>query len=150
MRSDVMDLKSGRWHRFVETTAGGAVMELVQVGHPHNKMRSRLPGNWHQLGERDLEAIARSPEVRLWTDDTFIPWRVSAVGPGTEFPYPLRRRHLVFDSDRTWAGIVEFDNGIELGDLTDLELKRLRDGIRDFGGRRHGYRPPRTSPSAHF
>lgn len=149
MRADQIDLKSGRWHRFMESTATGTVMELVQVGHPYNKMRVRLPDDWHHLGQREIAELARSPEVRLWTDDTFIPWRVSAVGPDTEFPYPLRRRHLVFDSDRTWAGIVEFDGDQELGDLTDLELKRLRDGIRDFGGRRRGYRPP-PEARAHF
>ena len=145
-----MDLKSGRWHRFVERTATGAMMELIQVGHSQNKMRIRLPDNWHQLGPREVMELARLPEVRLWTDDTFIPWRVSAVGPGTDFPYPLTRRHLVFDSDRTWAGIVEFDGPRQLGDLTDLEMKQLRDGIRDFGGRRRGYRPPRDRPSARF
>lgn len=145
-----IDLRSGRWHRFVERTATGAMMELIQVGHNQNKMRVRLPDDWQQLGAREVMELARLPEVRLWTDDTFIPWRVSAVGPGTDFPYPLMRRHLVFDSDRTWAGIVEFDGPQQLGDLTDLELKQLRDGIRDFGGRRRGYRPPRDRPSAHF
>lgn len=139
---DVIDLKSGRWHRFNDSDASGALMELVQVGQPQHKMRVRLPDKWWQLGPRELEELARAPEVRLWTDDNFIPWRVSAVGPGTDFPYPLQRRHLVFDSDRTWAGIVEFDGPLQLGDLTSLELKRLRDGIRDFGGRRRGYRPP--------
>jgi hypothetical protein len=142
MRTGVIDLKSGRWHRFVETTAWGSVMELVQVGRDDNKMRVRLPDDWQQLAPRDLGTLARRPEVRLWTDDAFIPWRVSAVGPGTEFPYPLRTRHLVFVSDRSWSGIVEFSNGRELGDLTDLELQRLRDGMRDFGGHRRGSRPP--------
>lgn len=142
MRSGLIDLKSGRWHRFMETTAWGAVMELVQVGHADNKMRVRLPADWQQLGRREVELLARRPEVRLWTDDAFIPWRVSAVGPGTEFPYPLASRHLVFDSDRTWSGIVEFAGSRELGDLTDLELQRLRDEMRDFGGHRRGYRPP--------
>lgn len=150
MRSDLVDLKSGRWHRFTERDATGSVMELVQVGHPHNKMRVRLPDGWHQLGPRELMELARAPEVRLWTDDYFVPWRVSAVGPNTDFPYPLRRRHLVFDSDRTWAGIVEFDDPRQLGDLSDLELRELRDGMRDFGGRRRGYRPPAgSSPHAH-
>ncbi|HEX6135453.1 MAG TPA: hypothetical protein VFZ24_15895 [Longimicrobiales bacterium] len=146
---DVIDLKSGRWHRFNDTDASGAVMELVQVGQPQNKMRVRMPESWWQLSHREIETLARAPEVRLWTDDMFIPWRVSAVGPGTDFPYPLQRRHLVFDSDRTWAGIVEFDGLQQLGDLTDLELKRLRDGIRDFGGRRRGFRPP-ASARSHF
>ena len=144
MRMDWIDLKSGRWHRSVETTAAGAVMELVQIGSLHNKMRVRLPDNWWALGERALNELARAPEIRLWTDDNEVPWRISTVGPGTDFPYPLRRRHLVFDSDRTWAGLVEFDGPNELGDLTDLDLKRLRDGIQDFGGRRRGYRPPRA------
>jgi hypothetical protein len=145
MRADWIDLKSGRWYRTVETAAAGAVMELVQIGQPHNKMRVRLPDEWPGLGERALLELARAPEVRLWTDDNGVPWRVSAVGPGTDFPYPLRRRHLVFDSDRTWAGLVEFASATELGDLTDLELKRLRDKIQDFGGRRRGYRPPRSA-----
>lgn len=145
MRNDWIDLTSGRWYRSIETTAGGSVMELIQIGKPHNKMRVRLPDGWRSIGERRLHELARAPEVRLWTDDTGIPWRVSAVGPGTDFPYPLRRRHLVFDSDRTWAGLVEFDGAAELGDLTELDLKRLRDGIQDFGGRRRGYRPPRNT-----
>ena len=148
MRSGQIDLKSGRWYRYTVTDAAGAVMELVQVGNPHNKMRVRLPEAWQQLAPRAMEDLARTPEVRLWTDDTFIPWRVSAVGPDTDFPYPLRRRHLVFDSDRTWAGIVEFDGPRQLGDLTDFELRELRDGIRDFGGRRRGYRPPRDTAHA--
>jgi hypothetical protein len=149
MRSDLVDLKSGRWHRFNERDATGPVMELVQVGHPHNKMRVRLPVDWRQLGAGEMQDLARRPEVRLWTDDYFVPWRVSAVGPDTDFPYPLRRRHLVFDSDRTWAGIIEFDDPRQLGDLSDLELKQLRDGMRDFGGRRRGYRPPTNPPHAH-
>jgi hypothetical protein len=145
MRAGQIDLKSGRWYRYTVTDASGAVMELVQVGNPHNKMRVRLPEEWHQMAPRAMEELARAPEVRLWTDDSFIPWRVSAVGPDTDFPYPLRRRHLVFDSDRTWAGIVEFEGPRQLGDLTDFELRELRDGIRDFGGRRRGYRPPRDA-----
>lgn len=145
MELDSIDLQSGRWHRWIDTAAAGAVMELVQVGRPDNKMRVRLPADWRMRGKRGLEELARAPEVRLWTDETGIPWRVSAVGPGTDFPYPLQRRHLVFDSDRTWAGIVEFMGDRQLGDLTDLELTRLRDGIRDFGGRRRGYRPPRSA-----
>lgn len=149
MRPDLVDLKSGRWHRFHERDAMGPVMELVQVGHPHNKMRVRLPADWRKLRPPEMQELVRAPEVRLWTDDNFVPWRVSAVGPDTAFPYPLRRRHLVFDSDRTWAGIIEFDDPRQLGDLTDLELKQLRDGMRDFGGRRRGYRPPTSPPHAH-
>lgn len=148
MHSDLIDLKSGRWHRFIERDATGPVMALIQVAHPHNKMQVRLPADWARLGHRELEELARTPEVRLWTDDHFTPWRVSAVGPNTDFPYPLRRRHLVFDSDRPWAGIIEFDEPRQLGDLTDLDLMKLRDGMRDFGGRRRGYRPPSGSTRA--
>jgi hypothetical protein len=105
-------------------------------------MRLQLPEQWRQLSPEELRELARRPELRLWTDDAQILWRVSAVGPGTFYPYPLRTRHLVFDSDQTWAGIVPFDPPAELGDLTDLDLQRLRDGMSDFGGRRRGYRPP--------
>jgi hypothetical protein len=53
-----------------------------------------------------MEVLAREPEVRLWVDETGILWRVSVVGPGTAYPYPLRVRHLVFDSESAWAGVV--------------------------------------------
>jgi hypothetical protein len=89
--------------------------------------------------------LARRPEARLWCDETGALWRVSAVGPGTPYPYPLRSRHLVFDSDEAWAGIVQFDTPLELGDLLDIELQNLRDRMSDIGGRRRGYRPPKLA-----
>jgi hypothetical protein len=144
---DVLDLRSGRWRGSIDTTAAGAFLELVHAANARNKMRLRLPDEWRSLSAAELQRLARSPEVRLWVDDARILWRVSAVGPGTAYPYPLRSRHLVFDSDRAWAGIVEFDASDELGDLTDLELQRLRDRIADFGGRRRGYRPPSRPPA---
>jgi hypothetical protein len=142
MGIEKLDLKSGRWRGQVEATATGDFLDLVQTGRPADKMRLHLPGDWRSLKPRELLELVRRPEVRLWTDDAEILWRVSAVGPGTYYPYPLRTRHLVFDSDQTWAGIVAFDGDEELGDLTDLDLQRLRDRMCDFGGRRRGYRPP--------
>ncbi|MEX1183710.1 MAG: hypothetical protein WEF86_10790 [Gemmatimonadota bacterium] len=142
MRPEVIDLKSGRWRGSVLVSAKEALLELTQSMDPGNKMRVALPENWRKLGPEEIRECARRPEARLWTDDARILWRVSAVGPDTDYPYPLRRRHLVFDSDKTWAGLVPFDPPAELGDMTDLELQRLRDRICDFGGRRRGYRPP--------
>jgi hypothetical protein len=142
MRIEKLDLSSGRWHGTVECTAAGDFLELVQQGREVNKLRLPLPEGWRQLGTAGLSELARRPEVRLWCDETGILWRVSAVGPDTPYPYPLRRRHLVFDSDTAWAGIVPFELPLELGDLPDIELQRLRDRMADIGGRRRGYRPP--------
>jgi hypothetical protein len=139
------DMQSGRWLPTIETNAAGSFLELVHAGNPRNKMRLPLPEGWRSMPVTELEQLARRPEVRLWVDEARILWRVSTVGPGTDYPYPLRSRHLVFDSDRTWAGIVAFEGKQELGDLTDLDLHRLRDSIADFGGRRRGYRPPTTA-----
>jgi hypothetical protein len=146
MRIDKVDLKSGRWHGTVERTARGDHLELVQGG-LGNKLRLPLPEGWRSLSQAEFTELARRPEVRLWSDDARILWRVSVVGPGTAYPYPLRHRHLVFDSEDAWAGIVPFDGPHELGDLTDLELQRLRDRMGDFGGRRRGYRPPAIARS---
>jgi hypothetical protein len=147
MSLDALDLRSGRWLGTIDTTATGSFLELVHAANARNKMRLQLPDDWRSLGVGGIEQLARRPEVRLWVDEARILWRVSTVGPGTAYPYPLRSRHLVFDSDRTWAGIVVFDGPLELGDLTDLELQRLRDQIADFGGRRRGYRPPTATPA---
>jgi hypothetical protein len=149
MRIDKLDLRSGRWRGGIVTTADGDFLELEGV-RPANKLRLPLPADWRSLRFEDIEDLARQPELRLWTDDAGLLWRVSAVGPGTLYPYPLRKRHLVFDSDQTWAGIVEFEGPPELGDLTDLELQRLRDRMSDFGGRRRGYRPPAVARGSGF
>jgi hypothetical protein len=148
MGLDALDLRSGRWVGTIDTTGQGAFLELVHAANTRNKMRLQLPDDWRSLGAGGIEQLARRPEVRLWVDEARIPWRVSVVGPGTAYPYPLRARHLVFDSARTWAGIVIFEGPLELGDLTDLELQRLRDRIADFGGRRRGYRPPPAAPAS--
>ncbi|HSJ25070.1 MAG TPA: hypothetical protein VK929_10400 [Longimicrobiales bacterium] len=145
MRIGKLDLKSGRWLGQVETTAAGDHLELVQGG--SDKLRLPLPEGWRTLSREAMAELARRPEVRLWCDDSGILWRVSLVGPGTAYPYPLRHRHLVFDSEESWAGIVAFDGPDELGDLTRLDLKRLRDRMCDFGGRRRGYRPPSIARS---
>ena len=145
MRPDVIELPSGRWLKHIAITLDAAVMELVHLGNEQNRMRVQLPAEWRELTEQQLLECARRPEVRLWEDEDAILWRVSAVGPGTPFPYPLQERHLVFDSERAWAGIVRFaTQDCELGDLTDLDMRALRNRLADFGGRRRAYRGPTT------
>ena len=143
MRPDVIELPSGRWLKNIAITLDAAVLELVHLGNEQNRMRVMLPPHWRELTDQQLLECARRPEVRLWEDEDGIHWRVSAVGPGTAFAYPLQERHLVFDSERAWAGIVRFAEAeCELGDLTDLDLRTLRNRISDFGGRRRAYRGP--------
>jgi len=137
-----IELESGRWYRAIASTLDGAMLELTSVANPRNRMRTPLPDNWRSLNDEHLREFARRAEVRLWEDEDGVLWRVSAVGPGTSFPYPLQSRHLVFDSERTWAGIVRFGEGCELGDLTELDLRSLRNRVADFGGRRRSYRGP--------
>lgn len=135
-------LQSGKWRWGVDESTGGSTMlELVDPRQPANKMSTTLPFGWRQLGSRQLAALAREPEMRLWLDEAGILWRVSVVGPGTHYPYDFQDRHLVFDSAEAWAGWVEFPDG-RLGDITDAELRAYRSRMRDFGGRRHGYRRP--------
>lgn len=107
-------------------------------------MRVPLVGGVEELSDAELTELARRPEVRLWIDEDDIHWRVSTIGPGTPFPLPLHRRHLLFDSAQTWSGIAAFEPGPELGDLTDAELAETRDSISDIGGRRRRYRRPVT------
>ena len=145
MLATFIDLESGRWHRSVNSTLDGALLELVHVGNPKNRMRAPLPENWRALDDQQLRECARRAEVRLWQDEDGILWRVSAVGPGTSFPYPLQSRHLVFDSERAWAGIVRFGGPCELGDLTDLDMRTMRNRISDGGGRRRAYRGPSST-----
>lgn len=140
IESGMLSLKSGRWRWQVDENNRGEVMELVDPGEPLNKMIVPLPFSWRMLPEDQIKALARKPEVRLWVDSRGIFWRVAAVGPGTPYDYPLERRHLVFDSRQAWAGLVEFPDGTELGDLTSEDLQRIRDGMRDFGGRRRHFR----------
>jgi len=99
-----------------------------------------LPFSWRQMTSDDLRELARKPEVRLWHAPDGTLWRVAAVGPDTPYDYPLTRRHLVFDSQQAWSGIVAFPSPAELGDLTSEDLLALRDEISDFGGRRRKYR----------
>lgn len=136
-------LKSGKWRWGVEGPASGQqVLELVDPSRPQNRMSVELPFSWRQLPEQGLAELARAPEVRLWQDERGILWRVTEIGPGTAYPYPLEDRHLVFDSERAWAGIVPFPEPIRLGDLTSTDLWRYRSRMADFGGRRRSYRPP--------
>ena len=140
----IIFLPSGRWRWRVETLPGSAeeVLELYEPGNSANKMQVGLPFSWRQLDAAGFREVARRPEVRLWLDESGILWRVAAVGPDTPYSFPLERRHLVFDSQQSWAGIVEYPGPSELGDLSNRDLRDLRNRIADFGGRRRAYRLP--------
>jgi hypothetical protein len=138
--SGMFVLQSGRWRWNVEDCNSGEVMELVDPAEPSNKMIVPLPFSWRAFTDEQMQDFVRRPDVRLWRDSAGFFWRVAAVGPGSRYDYPLRTRHLVFDSKHTWAGIVEFPLPDELGDLTNEDLERLRDMISDFGGRRRHFR----------
>lgn len=140
----IIFLPSGRWRWRVEAVQSSSeeMLELCEPGNSANKMQVGLPFSWRQLEPDAFREIARRPEVRLWLDEAGILWRVAAVGPQTPYLFPLERRHLVFDSQQSWAGIVEFDGDRELGDLTNRDLRDLRNRIADFGGRRRAYRLP--------
>jgi hypothetical protein len=139
----LMRLDSGRWYARMESDAQGReYMQLSRANRPEETMRVRLPFRWRELGDDELGALARKPEVRIWYDEHGIRWRIAAVGPGTNYSLPIPGRYLVFDSDEAWAGLTRYDVDRELGDLTDDELKGLRGGISDFGGGRRAFRPP--------
>ena len=140
----ILFLPSGRWRWRVDAIPGAAeeLLELSEPGNATNKMQLSLPFSWRQLEPEAFRELARRPEVRLWLDESGILWRVTSVGPNTPYSFPLERRHLVFDSQQSWAGIVEFGGDDELGDLTNRELRDLRNRISDFGGRRRAYRMP--------
>ena len=140
----IIFLASGRWRWRVESLPGTSedLLELCEPGNSANKMQVGLPFSWRQLDVDAFREIARRPEVRLWLDEAGILWRVAAVGPQTPYTFPLERRHLVFDSQQSWAGIVEFPSPLELGDLNNRELRELRNRVSDFGGRRRAYRLP--------
>lgn len=137
-------LRSGKWRWTVaeDDAMHGPRLELVDPGAPQNKMAAPLPFSWRSLTNEQIEDLASRPEIRLWTDEHGIAWRITRVGPGTHFPYPFERPHLVFDSEQSFAGIVEIDPHARLGELTNGELRRYRDALRDFGARRKGFRPP--------
>jgi hypothetical protein len=134
-------LRSGRWRWEIQEVGTLTVMELYDPGRPSNKMSLRLPFSWRQLDDDQLMDLARKPELRLWLDGSGRVWRVAAVGPGTHYDFPMHSRHLLFDSEQAWAGITEFDEDLELGDLVGEELRVYRDNIRDLGGRRQRFRP---------
>lgn len=141
--SRMIRLESGRWYGRLDTDAQGReYLHLSRAERPEETMRVRLPFGWRELGEQDMDQLARRPEVRIWFDEHGIHWRIAAVGPGTSYSLPIPGRFLVFDSDETWAGLTRYDADQELGDLTSEELARLRDGISDFGGGRRAFRPP--------
>ncbi len=142
--SGILFLPSGRWRWRVDAIPGcpEECLELVEPGNATNKMQLTLPFSWRQLEPETFGELARRPHVRLWLDESGILWRVTAVGIGTPYPLPLEKRHLVFDSQQSWAGIVEFPPPMELGDLSNRELRDLRNRVSDFGGRRRAYRLP--------
>ena len=140
----ILFLPSGRWRWRIEAISGSSeeMLELSEPGNASNKMQLGLPFSWRQMEPDAFRDLARRPEVRLWLDESGILWRVAAVGPNTPYSFPLDKRHLVFDSQQSWAGIVEFAGEAELGDLSNRELRDLRNRISDFGGRRRAYRVP--------
>ena len=145
----IVVLKSGTWRWRVEEAGRAEFLELNLPGVQLNKMRVPLPFGWRQLSRDELLALAYTPEIRLWTDEYGTLWRISAVGCGTPFFYDLLDAPcLVFDSEHAWARVVKFPAPATLGQLTDDELRALRELSTDFGGRRKGYRPPqRNEPS---
>lgn len=135
-------LQSGRWYARVEQDARGREqLCLSNAEYPQDSMRRHLPFSWRDLDEAGLRELARDPELRLWTDEHGLQWRIAAVGPGTPHDFPLPQPYLVFDSMQTWVGITRFPKG-RLGDLKDERLRELRNQIADFGGARSGFRPP--------
>ena len=143
MAEDIFELQSGNWRSTVISGTAGDTLELVDVDNADNKMRVRLPFTWKRMVQRELNELARTPELRLWRDRDGLLWRVADIGPGTHYFFPLHTRHLLFDSDHAWAGIVECPDTVELGDLTNADLERYRDAISDIGGRRRHYRSPK-------
>lgn len=137
-------LRSGKWRWSVveERSPLGGMLELIDPAAPHNKMNIRLPPAWRELSSDQVAELARQPEIRLWTDEHGIVWRIARVGPGSHYPYPLETPHLVFDSQQAYAGLVPIPDDDRLGDLTDPELRRFRDRMQDFGGRRRAFRAP--------
>lgn len=142
----MLTLESGNWNWHIEESSRGEVMELVDPNEPLNKMIVRLPCNWRLLSEEDLAALARTPEVRLWRDDRGRFWRVSMIGPGTRYDFPFPQKCLVFDSNQTWSGIVDFQLDVELGDISHEDLQLLRNSMRDLGGRRRHFRNTECLP----
>lgn len=119
---------------------GGGMLELVDPERPDNKMRSLLPMGWRQMSEESFRELARAPETRFWRDPDGVFWRIAEIGPQTVHDFALSTRHLFFDSDQTWAGIVEFPGTSKLGDLASEALTSLRNGMRDLAGRRRHFR----------
>ncbi|HSH46710.1 MAG TPA: hypothetical protein VK966_12770 [Longimicrobiales bacterium] len=142
-------LRSGKWRWTVadENAVHGESLELIDPSAPYNKMAVPLPFSWRRLSNDEIAELAREPEIRLWTDEHGIHWRIARIGPETHHPYRLPDPHLVFDSEQCYAGIVRIEPHARLGDLTSAELRSYRDRMRDFGGRRRAFRAPATDPT---
>jgi hypothetical protein len=143
VNSRTVYLPSGKWRCYLDVArTGDQFLEFVDPARPQNRMTARVGYSLPEPTDEQLTELARNPLLRLWVDEAGILWRVAAVGPGTPYEYPLRARHLIFDSEVTWAGIVPFPEGLRLGELHDAALRGYRDSIADFGGRRRSYRRP--------
>lgn len=144
---DMIRLPSGRWYRHIETDAQRREhLILADPTRPSDYMRIRLPFSWRSRDEDALAELARDPDLRLWTDEYGIQWRIAVVGPNSPYEFPVQARYLVFDSQDTWAGITRFGDR-HLGDLGDEALRRLRDQTADLGGGRRSFRPPAEVPN---
>lgn len=146
MRDIVLRSGKWRWTGAEPDRPARSRIELIDPAAPENKLLVPVsalePSDDPSLAAESVAEAARDPDVRLWTDEYGIAWRIARVGPGTHHPYPFRTRHLVFDSPNAYAGIVEIDRFARLGDLQDDELRAYRDRMKDFGGRRRAFRPP--------
>lgn len=140
-------LRSGKWRWSVadESALHGECLELIDPAAPYNKMAVPLPFSWRRLSNDEIAELAREPQIRLWTDEHNILWRIARIGPETDHPYRLGGPHLIFDSEQSYAGIVRIEPHACLGDLTAAELRGYRDQMRDFGGRRRAFRAPGSS-----
>jgi hypothetical protein len=138
----IIRLGSGRWSVRIERDARRKeYLRLTHQAQPADSMRVRLPFSWRRLDDASLVERARDPDVRLWTDEHGIQWRIAVVGPGSRHDAPVEGRFLAFDSEETWAGLTSFPGG-HLGDLDDRALRQVRDRIEDIGGGRRSFRPP--------
>lgn len=140
-------MDSGRWSVRIERDARRReYLRLTSQAHPRDSMRVRLPFSWRCLDDETVVDRARDPDVRLWTDEHGIRWRISVVGPGSRNAVPVEGRFLAFDSEETWAGITPFPEG-HLGDMDARELRNLRDRLEDIGGGRRSFRAPELGDS---
>jgi hypothetical protein len=143
MLNRTIHLRSGKWRFYAEPSrSGDTYLELISPTRPENRMSIRVGAALPVLDADRIAELARRPLLRLWSDELGVLWRIAAVGPGTPYQLPLAAPHLLFDSEQAYAGIVEVDDDVRLGELTDDELRAYRNRVQDLGGRRREFRPP--------